>query len=158
MAFLNELPKTQHDIASFTVDVNTYTVSSYFLPVSTWSAFSSPFDFISLIILKTVSHLQNTLLSFTVSGVFKEGEVFGHHELKCCSHRLQTWVVLFLVPICVVSVFFSRCWWKIQRVNHGLLTRVRHSPSREHWVSEVSSQWLVSSSCCLSHLLIRGKM
>ncbi|XP_072293759.1 nuclear RNA export factor 1 [Eucyclogobius newberryi] len=39
VAFLNELPKTQHDIASFTVDVNTYT---------------------------------NTLLSFTVSGVFKE--------------------------------------------------------------------------------------
>ncbi|MEQ2216317.1 Nuclear RNA export factor 1, partial [Xenoophorus captivus] len=27
VAFLNELPKTQHDIASFTVDVNTYTVS-----------------------------------------------------------------------------------------------------------------------------------
>ncbi|KAI4877033.1 hypothetical protein NFI96_031991, partial [Prochilodus magdalenae] len=39
VAFLNELPKTQHDIASFNVDVNTYT---------------------------------NTLLSFTVSGVFKE--------------------------------------------------------------------------------------
>uniref|UniRef100_A0A3B3ZN29 Nuclear RNA export factor 1 n=1 Tax=Periophthalmus magnuspinnatus TaxID=409849 RepID=A0A3B3ZN29_9GOBI len=39
VAFLNELPKTQHDIASFTVDVNTYT---------------------------------NTLLTFTVSGVFKE--------------------------------------------------------------------------------------
>ncbi|KAG7484846.1 hypothetical protein MATL_G00053630 [Megalops atlanticus] len=39
VAFLNELPKTQHDIASFTVDVNTYT---------------------------------NTLLSFTVSGVFRE--------------------------------------------------------------------------------------
>uniref|UniRef100_A0A672FQ54 Nuclear RNA export factor 1 n=1 Tax=Salarias fasciatus TaxID=181472 RepID=A0A672FQ54_SALFA len=39
VAFLNELPKTQHDIASLTVDVNTYT---------------------------------NTLLSFTVSGVFKE--------------------------------------------------------------------------------------
>ena len=28
VAFLNELPKTQHDIASFNVDVNTYTVSS----------------------------------------------------------------------------------------------------------------------------------
>lgn len=27
VAFLNELPKTQHDIASFIVDVNTYTVS-----------------------------------------------------------------------------------------------------------------------------------
>ncbi|XP_053505622.1 nuclear RNA export factor 1 [Ictalurus furcatus] len=39
VAFLNELPKTQHDIASFNVDVNTYTSS---------------------------------LLSFTVSGVFKE--------------------------------------------------------------------------------------
>uniref|UniRef100_A0A7N6AFZ5 Nuclear RNA export factor 1 n=1 Tax=Anabas testudineus TaxID=64144 RepID=A0A7N6AFZ5_ANATE len=44
VAFLNELPKTQHDIASFTVDVNTYT---------------------------------NTLLSFTVSGVFKEVAVDG---------------------------------------------------------------------------------
>nr|XP_015194238.1 PREDICTED: nuclear RNA export factor 1 [Lepisosteus oculatus] len=39
VAFLNELPKTQHDINCFVVDVNTYT---------------------------------NTLLSFTVSGVFKE--------------------------------------------------------------------------------------
>uniref|UniRef100_A0AAY4EMP7 Nuclear RNA export factor 1 n=1 Tax=Denticeps clupeoides TaxID=299321 RepID=A0AAY4EMP7_9TELE len=39
VAFLNELPKTQHDVASFNVDVNTFT---------------------------------NTLLSFTVSGVFKE--------------------------------------------------------------------------------------
>ncbi|XP_033830055.1 nuclear RNA export factor 1 isoform X1 [Periophthalmus magnuspinnatus] len=44
VAFLNELPKTQHDIASFTVDVNTYT---------------------------------NTLLTFTVSGVFKEVVVDG---------------------------------------------------------------------------------
>ncbi|XP_047441150.1 nuclear RNA export factor 1 isoform X1 [Mugil cephalus] len=44
VAFLNELPKTQHDIASFTVDVNTCT---------------------------------NTLLSFTVSGVFKEVVVDG---------------------------------------------------------------------------------
>ncbi|XP_046903059.1 nuclear RNA export factor 1 isoform X2 [Hypomesus transpacificus] len=39
VAFLNELPKTQHDTASFNVDVNTYT---------------------------------SMLLSFTVSGVFKE--------------------------------------------------------------------------------------
>ncbi|XP_028298740.1 nuclear RNA export factor 1-like [Gouania willdenowi] len=39
VALLNELPKTQHDITSFTVDVNAYT---------------------------------NTLLSFTVGGVFKE--------------------------------------------------------------------------------------
>uniref|UniRef100_A0A7N8YMZ1 Nuclear RNA export factor 1a n=1 Tax=Mastacembelus armatus TaxID=205130 RepID=A0A7N8YMZ1_9TELE len=44
VAFLNELPKTQHDVASFTVDVNTYT---------------------------------NTLLLFTVSGVFKEVAVDG---------------------------------------------------------------------------------
>ncbi|KAJ3588101.1 hypothetical protein NHX12_011696 [Muraenolepis orangiensis] len=41
VAFINELPKTQHDTASFNVDVNTYT---------------------------------NTLLAFTVSGVFKEVE------------------------------------------------------------------------------------
>ncbi|KAI7796490.1 nuclear RNA export factor 1 [Triplophysa rosa] len=39
VAFLNELPRTQHDVASFNVDVNTYT---------------------------------NTLLAFTVTGVFKE--------------------------------------------------------------------------------------
>nr|XP_049600100.1 nuclear RNA export factor 1 isoform X3 [Syngnathus scovelli] len=50
VAFINELPKTQHDIASFTIDVNTYTLS--------------------------VSQ-QNTLLSFTVSGVFKEVAVNG---------------------------------------------------------------------------------
>uniref|UniRef100_A0A8C5DTV0 Nuclear RNA export factor 1-like n=1 Tax=Gouania willdenowi TaxID=441366 RepID=A0A8C5DTV0_GOUWI len=41
VALLNELPKTQHDITSFTVDVNAYT---------------------------------NTLLSFTVGGVFKEDD------------------------------------------------------------------------------------
>uniref|UniRef100_A0A8C5H039 Nuclear RNA export factor 1-like n=1 Tax=Gouania willdenowi TaxID=441366 RepID=A0A8C5H039_GOUWI len=41
VALLNELPKTQHDITSFTVDVNAYT---------------------------------STLLSFTVGGVFKEGQ------------------------------------------------------------------------------------
>ncbi|XP_062855820.1 nuclear RNA export factor 1 isoform X2 [Trichomycterus rosablanca] len=39
VAFLNQLPKTQHDLASFCIDVNTYT---------------------------------QTLLAFTVSGVFKE--------------------------------------------------------------------------------------
>uniref|UniRef100_A0A8C7ZLB7 Nuclear RNA export factor 1a n=1 Tax=Oryzias sinensis TaxID=183150 RepID=A0A8C7ZLB7_9TELE len=44
VAFLNELPKTQHDIASFVIDVNTCT---------------------------------NTLLSFTIGGVFKEVVVDG---------------------------------------------------------------------------------
>lgn len=29
VAFLNELPKTQHDVASFNIDVNTYTVSDF---------------------------------------------------------------------------------------------------------------------------------
>ncbi len=43
VAFLNELPKTQHDIASFTVDVNTYTVSS--------SVFCQPAPFICLFLL-----------------------------------------------------------------------------------------------------------
>uniref|UniRef100_A0AAQ4PLT8 Nuclear RNA export factor 1a n=1 Tax=Gasterosteus aculeatus aculeatus TaxID=481459 RepID=A0AAQ4PLT8_GASAC len=56
VAFINELPKTQHDIASFNVDVNTFT---------------------------------NTLLSFTVSGVFKEGELVVNHDFLFLPHPLQ---------------------------------------------------------------------
>lgn len=33
--------------------------------------------------------LQNTLLSFTVSGVFKEGELFAHHDFTFSYHPLQ---------------------------------------------------------------------
>lgn len=73
VAFLNELPKTQHDIASFTIDVNTYTVG--FHSVIHLDVFPLK-QFIVLILSKHVFHLQNTLLSFTVSGVFKEGELF----------------------------------------------------------------------------------
>lgn len=32
VAFLNELPKTQHDINSFVVDISAQTVSTCFLP------------------------------------------------------------------------------------------------------------------------------
>uniref|UniRef100_A0A665XDZ3 Zgc:153681 n=1 Tax=Echeneis naucrates TaxID=173247 RepID=A0A665XDZ3_ECHNA len=71
VAFLNELPKTQHDIASFTVDVNTYT---------------------------------NTLLSFTVSGVFKEVAVDG----KSRDSTMAFSRVLITVPaggsgLCIVN-------------------------------------------------------
>uniref|UniRef100_A0A1A8KPB9 Nuclear RNA export factor 1 n=1 Tax=Nothobranchius kuhntae TaxID=321403 RepID=A0A1A8KPB9_NOTKU len=71
VAFLNEFPKTQHDIASFTVDVNTYT---------------------------------NTLLSFTVSGVFKEVVVDG----KSRESTMAFFRVLITVPagtsgLCIVN-------------------------------------------------------
>uniref|UniRef100_A0A8C6L206 Nuclear RNA export factor 3 n=1 Tax=Nothobranchius furzeri TaxID=105023 RepID=A0A8C6L206_NOTFU len=71
VAFLNEFPKTQHDIASFTVDVNTYT---------------------------------NMLLSFTVSGVFKEVVVDG----KSRESTMAFFRVLITVPagtsgLCIVN-------------------------------------------------------
>uniref|UniRef100_A0A671X8W8 Nuclear RNA export factor 1a n=1 Tax=Sparus aurata TaxID=8175 RepID=A0A671X8W8_SPAAU len=70
VAFLNELPKTQHDIASFTVDVNTYT---------------------------------NTLLSFTVSGVFKEGEGKVNPLLKYLK-TVQTYGLSTLChSLCIVN-------------------------------------------------------
>lgn len=67
VAFLNELPKTQHDIASFNVDVNTYTVSELHRSTDSLTSLSS-----SLTCFSTFFP-QSTLLSFTVSGVFKEG-------------------------------------------------------------------------------------
>lgn len=80
VAFLNELPKTQHDIASFNVDVNTFTVRScLFCQHSSLSVSLSVNNF-SVFILQNISFLQNTLLSFTVSGVFKEGDLFCHHD------------------------------------------------------------------------------
>uniref|UniRef100_A0A8B9KQJ0 Zgc:153681 n=1 Tax=Astyanax mexicanus TaxID=7994 RepID=A0A8B9KQJ0_ASTMX len=54
VAFLNELPRTQHDTASFSVDVNTY---------------------------------SQTLLAFTVSGVFKEGRSFLFSAKSLCLSR-----------------------------------------------------------------------
>lgn len=68
VAFLNELPKTQHDIASFNVDVNTYTVREFYC--ATVSLRLKSFR-IRLICFSLFS--QSSLLSFTVSGVFKEG-------------------------------------------------------------------------------------
>ncbi|XP_030621854.1 nuclear RNA export factor 1 isoform X2 [Chanos chanos] len=57
VAFLNELPKTQHDTASFNIDVNTYT---------------------------------NTLLSFTVSGVFKEVDGKSRDSVRAFSRVFIT--------------------------------------------------------------------
>ncbi|TKS72260.1 Nuclear RNA export factor 1 [Collichthys lucidus] len=71
VAFLNELPKTQHDIASFTVDVNTYT---------------------------------NTLLSFTVSGVFKEVAVDGKsRESTMAFSRVFITVPAGNTGLCIVN-------------------------------------------------------
>ncbi|XP_022071111.1 nuclear RNA export factor 1 [Acanthochromis polyacanthus] len=71
VAFLNELPKTQHDIASFTIDVNTYT---------------------------------NTLLSFTVSGVFKEVVVDGKsRESTMAFSRVFVTVPAGNSGLCVVN-------------------------------------------------------
>lgn len=71
VAFLNELPKTQHDIASFNVDVNTYT---------------------------------NTLLSFTVSGVFKEVVVDGKsRESTMAFSRVFITVPAGTSGLCIVN-------------------------------------------------------
>ncbi|XP_012679838.2 nuclear RNA export factor 1-like isoform X2 [Clupea harengus] len=69
VAFLNELPKTQHDTACFNVDVNTYT---------------------------------NTLLSFTVTGVFKEVDGKSRDSVRAFSR------VFIAVPagntgLCIVN-------------------------------------------------------
>ncbi|XP_066552896.1 nuclear RNA export factor 1-like isoform X2 [Amia ocellicauda] len=69
VAFLNELPKTQHDTSSFAVDVSTYT---------------------------------NTILSFTVTGVFKEvdGE---YRDMVCAFSREFVTVPAGNAGLCVVS-------------------------------------------------------
>lgn len=69
VAFLNELPKTQHDTACFNVDVNTYT---------------------------------NTLLSFTVSGVFKEVDGKSRDAVRAFS---RVFIVVPVVPsgLCIVN-------------------------------------------------------
>ncbi|KAL0994103.1 hypothetical protein UPYG_G00117800 [Umbra pygmaea] len=69
VAFLNELPKTQHDIASLNVDVNTFT---------------------------------NTLLSFTVSGVFKEVEGKSRDSFRAFSRVFIT-VPAGGTSLCIVN-------------------------------------------------------
>ncbi|KAJ7996756.1 hypothetical protein DPEC_G00240320 [Dallia pectoralis] len=69
VAFLNELPKTQHDIASLNVDVNTFT---------------------------------NTLLSFTVSGVFKEVEGKSRDSVRAFSRVFIT-VPAGGISLCIVN-------------------------------------------------------
>ncbi|XP_048883414.1 nuclear RNA export factor 1 isoform X1 [Brienomyrus brachyistius] len=69
VAFLNELPKTQHDIASFTVDVSTCT---------------------------------NTLLSFTVSGVFKEVDGRSRDAVRAFS-RIFIAVPAGNAGLCIVN-------------------------------------------------------
>uniref|UniRef100_A0A8C9R5X6 Nuclear RNA export factor 1 n=1 Tax=Scleropages formosus TaxID=113540 RepID=A0A8C9R5X6_SCLFO len=69
VAFLNELPKTQHDIASFTVDVSTY---------------------------------MNTLLSFTVSGVFKEVDGKSRDSVRAFS-RIFIAVPAGNAGLCIVN-------------------------------------------------------
>ena len=81
VAFLNELPKTQHDVTSFVVDISAQTVSTcVFLGRSVelgrgqrrgredagsgWE----PTGYLMLLLL-----FQSTLLCFSVNGVFKEG-------------------------------------------------------------------------------------
>lgn len=98
VAFLNELPKTQHDIASFTIDVNTYTVSSclfFYYCLFCFVFFNSK----SLTSFCKILHSQNTLLAFTVSGIFKEGELCFRLFLSSCSTHF------FLLCLFVSSVF-----------------------------------------------------
>ncbi|XP_041316491.1 nuclear RNA export factor 1-like [Pyrgilauda ruficollis] len=61
VAFLNELPKTQHDVNSFVVDICAQT---------------------------------NTLLCFTVHGIFKEG-------------RCLLFIALFILVFFIIFCFFS---------------------------------------------------
>lgn len=89
VAFLNELPKTQHDINSFVVDISAQTVSTYFsldrsLDLGKGQALRGkeglglcwePRWYLMLLLL-----FQSTLLCFSVNGVFKEGKYLWSPE------------------------------------------------------------------------------
>lgn len=57
VALLNELPKTQHDSASFNVDVNTYTVRQYLIVSVAFSILSSVLLFMVVLFFKTLNFL-----------------------------------------------------------------------------------------------------
>ena len=89
VAFLNELPKTQHDINSFVVDISAQTVSTYSsldrsLDLGKGQSFTGkeglglcwePRWYLMLLLL-----FQSTLLCFSVNGVFKEGKYLWSPE------------------------------------------------------------------------------
>lgn len=78
VAFLNELPKTQHDVNSFVVDISAQTVSTDFLPGQPeWGRGGSEAGLrlgLGPVWQLLLLLFQNTLLCFSVNGVFKEGE------------------------------------------------------------------------------------
>lgn len=154
VAFINELPKTQHDIASFNVDVNTFTVRSclFCQHVISLLCLNNEYVLILFVLFK-----QNTLLSFTVSGVFKEGELVVNHDFLFLPHPLQGELVLGLILMFLMFVF-------------QLLSMV--NPESPPWLSLesssqfrqgilgmflLSSQWFESYCCCPSHFP-RGKV
>ncbi|KAJ1065807.1 hypothetical protein K5549_007802 [Capra hircus] len=91
VAFLNELPKTQHDINSFVVDISAQTVSTYFsldrsLDLGKGQALRGkeglglcwePRWYLMLLLL-----FQSTLLCFSVNGVFKEVDGKSRDSLR----------------------------------------------------------------------------
>lgn len=80
-------------------------------------------------------HSQHTLLAFTVSGIFKEGELCSS-RLSSCSIQLN-W-------LCYCCLFFSCCWCKVPWVHHGVLSSVHYSPSWKYWVGLASElKWLL---------------
>lgn len=83
---------------------------------------------------KLLLHSQHTLLAFTVSGIFKEGELFSS-RLSSCSIQLD-W-------LCYCRLFFSCCWCKVPWVHHGVLSSIHYSPSWKYWVglAMIAATW-----------------
>lgn len=122
VAFLNELPKTQHHLPSMTVDVNIWTVSSCLF---CWRVF---FNFKSFSLsCKLLLPSQNTLLAFTVSGIFKQGELCSSRLFEFLQHSAELIVVLcglfFSVAVDAKSrestVAFSRMFITVPAENTG---------------------------------------
>lgn len=127
VAFLNELPKTQHDIASFTVDVNTYTVRL--------CLFCKPALVISLFLsLWIISHVLILQKCFP----FTEHTIIIHSE-RSLQRRWVVWSSWFsFVLIHCKDKWCRCCCWCVMFVFQLLLTVNPESPP---WLSlEFSSQ------------------
>lgn len=89
--FLNTLPKTQHDLTSFTVDLSVFTVSMNFCfklhkkKYLTYKKIEKKIFF---------TKFQPNLVSLTICGVFRETEVSQDLEEACMKAFTRTFVLV----------------------------------------------------------------
>lgn len=172
VAFLNELPKTQHDVSSFVVDISAQTVSTYvFLgrraelgkgrlrgredSGSGWE----PTWYLMLLLL-----FQSTLLCFSVNGVFKEGEGLWSAEFAEWSPSQLVVLSTLSFPATFSSLFFldlllSFCPPSLPSppvfscLGYGQSLRIRRTQTLESGRSELPSQLWSSVSVGSLHYL-----